>query len=90
MKEIQLVFDINKDGMIDYDDIYEFIIRIMNEQKKNKLLSGDDKKLNTLNQIRAVIGGENYDRYEPFLKKTIDFIYKNFIKNKCYKKIFCC
>ena len=84
------ILDINMDGKVDEDDIYEFIIRIMKQQQKNKLLSGNDKKLNVLNQIRAVLGEEVFDRYSPFLKKTIDFLYKNFIKNKCYKKIFCC
>jgi hypothetical protein len=84
------ILDINNDGTIDIDDIYEIIIRLMKTEKKNKLISGYDKKINVLNQIRAVYGSVVYSRYEPFINKTIDFLHTYIIKNKCYKKILCC
>jgi hypothetical protein len=81
------VFDYNQDGKIDIQDIFDLVYSLMKEQKKNKLLSGNDKKFNVLNNIRFVLGSDAYKRYEPLLNQSIDFIYNKLIKSKIFK---CC
>jgi len=90
MNVIKLHLDYNKDGKINYEDIFDLVFDLMKEQKKNKLLSGADKKLNVLNLLKVAIGQEIFERYYPIIEKSIDFIYKHLIKSKCGKKIFCC
>lgn len=46
------------------------------------MLSGKDKKINVLNQIRKVLGEEVYHRYEPLLMVSIEFLYKNMVQCK--------
>lgn len=84
------VFDRNKNGKIDSEDIFDLVFDLMKEQKKNNLLSGSDKKLNVLNAIKFAIGNESYERYYPMVEKSIDFIYKHLLKNRVCKKIFSC
>jgi len=90
MDNVIEILDYNKDGKIDSQDIFDLVFDLMKEQKKNKILSGNDKKLNVLNAIKFAIGSESYERYYPMVEKSIEFIYKHLIKNKCCKKIFSC
>jgi hypothetical protein len=90
MNVIKLHLDYNKDNKINYEDIFDLVFDLMKEQKKNKLLSGADKKLNVLNLLKVAIGHEVFERYYPIIEKSIDFIHKHLIKSKCGKKIFCC
>ena len=90
MNNVKLHLDYNKDGKIDTEDIFDLVFDLMKEQKKNKLLSGNDKKLNVLNAIKFTIGNDSYERYYPMVEKSIEFIYKHLIKNRVCKKIFKC
>jgi len=87
---IKLHLDYNKDNKIDTDDIFDLVFDLMKQQKKNKLLSGSDKKLNVLNILKVSIGSETFERYYPMIDKSIDFIHKKLLKSKCGKKIFSC
>ncbi len=49
------------------EDFMSLLLQLVREQTKSKMLSGKDKKINVLNQIRKVLGEEVYHRYEPLL-----------------------
>lgn len=82
--------DYNKDGKVDIDDFFQLVYDLMKDQKSNKLLNGKDKKMNVMINIRNIVGQEIYNRYEPLLSQSIDFIYKTMFKSKCCKYIKCC
>jgi hypothetical protein len=90
MDAIKIHLDYNNDNKIDTDDIFDLVFDLMKQQKNNKLLSGNDKKLNVLNLLKVAIGQEAFDRYKPVFDKSIDFIHKKLLKSKCGKKIFSC
>ena len=81
--------DYNKDKKIDMDDFFELVFDLMKDQKSNKTLDGKDKKNNVMINIRNIVGQQIYDRYEPLLSQSIDFIYKTMMKSKCCKFFSC-
>lgn len=82
MNLIMKTLDRNKNGKLDKDDLITLIYDLMKFEKKNKILSGADKKLNVTNSIKAIIGEDDYERFEPMIDISIDFIYKKLIKSK--------
>ena len=64
------------------EDFLGLVLQLVRGQSKSKMLSGNDKKINVLNQIRKVLGEEVYHSYEPLLKVSIDFLYKNMVQCK--------
>ena len=71
------------------EDFLGLVLQLVREQSKSKMLSGKDKKINVLNQIRKTLGEEVYHRYEPLLMVSIEFLYKNMMKCKeCFCKCF--
>ena len=80
--------DYNKDGRIDVEDLHDFILDLMKKQEKNILLSGNDKKINVLNSVKAVLG-KSYERYAPMISLSIDWIHTKFVKKKCPLKLCC-
>lgn len=81
--------DYNKDGKVDIDDFFELVYDLMKDQKSNKMLDGKDKKMNVMISIRNIVGQQIYDRYEPLLSQSIEFIYKKMMKSKCCKFFRC-
>lgn len=65
--------DFNNDGKVNLDDIYFVIAEIMEGQEKLKI-SGKDKKYNTLNTLKNLIGDKLYEQFEPILSPAIEFI----------------
>jgi len=64
------------------EDFLGLVLQLVRGQSKSKMLSGKDKKIHVLNQIRKVLGEEVYHRYEPLLMVSIEFLYKNMVKCK--------
>jgi hypothetical protein len=57
MDAIKIHLDYNNDNKIDTDDIFDLVFDLMKQQKNNKLLSGNDKKLNVFkssNRTRSI------------------------------------
>jgi hypothetical protein len=82
--------DYNGDGKFDHDDIFDFIKNLIHMQTKNNIVDGAGKKLNVINQVKNIMTKDEYDRYAPLIEISIDFIYSQFYKNKCLKKMWCC
>ena len=75
------------------EDFLGLVLQLVRGQSKSKMLSGKDKKINVLNQIRKVLGEEVYHRYEPLLLVNVEFLYKNMVKCKkclCSTAFPCC
>ena len=64
------------------EDFLGLVLQLVRGQSKSKMLSGKDKKIHVLNQIRKVLGEEVYHRYEPLLMVSIEFLYKNMVQCK--------
>ena len=64
------------------EDFMSLLLQLVREQSKSKMLSGKDKKIHVLNQIRKVLGEEVYHRYEPLLLVSVEFLYKNMVQCK--------
>lgn len=77
--------DINQDGKTDFTDFFIVLKSIMKRQESVKGLDGNDKKRNTLNTIRSMIGVSAYQRYEPMIECAIEFIHKTHFLKKCFK-----
>ena len=68
------ILDYNGDGNISLDDLYMFILDIMNTESKKKI-DGADKKNNTIQTIKNIIPTDLFDKFEPMIDKAIDFIF---------------
>ena len=91
MNKVKAILDINGDGKINMSDLYFIISEIMTEQQKLKL-HGSQKKENTLKTLKNIIGIHLYDRFEPMLEHSIEFILaiaNNKAILKHLKKTFC-
>jgi hypothetical protein len=77
-------------------DIYNIIIKYMKVAERHvKSNQGIDKKKYVLRKLKENIGGDVFERYEPFIDISIDFIItisKNGRILKLFKKtkLFCC
>ena len=77
-------------------DIYNLLIKYMKIAERHvKSNQGIDKKKYVLRKIKENIGNDVFERYEPFIDISIDFIItisKNGRILKLFKKtkLFCC
>ena len=77
-------------------DIYNIIIKYMKVAERHvKSNQGIDKKKYVLRKLKENIGNDVFERYEPFIDISIDFIItisKNGRILKLFKKtkLFCC
>ena len=77
-------------------DIYNLLIKYMKIAERHvKSNQGIDKKKYVLRKLKENIGGDVFERYEPFIDISIDFIItisKNGRILKLFKKtkLFCC
>ena len=77
-------------------DIYNIIIKYMKVAERHvKSNQGIDKKKYVLRKLKENIGDDVFERYEPFIDISIDFIItisKNGRILKLFKKtkLFCC
>lgn len=83
--------------VFDENNIYETIQQLMEQAEDIIDLSGDEKKVLVLNNLKAVLGEEVYERYGYMFGSTIDFIvsisksgFKTSINKLKKKKYFCC
>lgn len=84
MEEAFKILDHNKDGIINLDDIFDFIASKMKLVKKDKKLSGLQKKLLVLNEIENVYGTMVLNEFKEMISEFIEFYYRQFMK-KCFK-----
>ena len=83
MEEVLNILDYNKDGTIDLQDVYDFIIDKMKLVKK-KNLSGREKRELVLTEIEKIFGTEVMDKYRPILVEFINFYFRK-VMRKCFK-----
>lgn len=62
--------------MITEDTVYDFIVLYMEEADKDGKLSGIMKKYQVMRCLKSSMGMERYERYEPFISASIEFIIK--------------
>jgi prophage maintenance system killer protein len=90
--------DFNNDGKTDLDDLFSMITYYIGKVDK-KTIQGKEKKELVMSSIEKLLSKENYERYEPILDKSIDYIVLlskkkeildniNKVSKKCYK--WCC
>jgi prophage maintenance system killer protein len=90
--------DFNNDGKTDLDDLFSMITYYIGKVDK-KTIQGKEKKELVMSSIEKLLSKENYERYEPILDKSIDYIVLlskkkeildniNKVTKKCYK--LCC
>lgn len=56
------------------DDIYDYILLYMKQAEFYIKSGGKDKKKYVLKKIKGLLGPETFERYEPFIQVSIDFI----------------
>lgn len=83
MEEVLNILDYNKDGKVDIEDLYDFIIKKMKIVKK-KNLSGREKRELVLDEIEKIFGTEVMDTYKPILVEFINFYFRK-VMRKCFK-----
>ena len=86
--------DKDKDGDIDFNDIYYLILELMKKETKKKNTGGAAKHYNVMVQLKNYLGLEKFNQFEPMLDKAIDFIFdianhKKLLK-EIKKKCKCC
>ena len=78
------------------DSIIKTIVELMNKVENVLDMSGADKKVYVLNEIKKILGYEVYERYSYFIIEFIDFVVdvsknKSGIEvNKIRRKFKCC
>jgi len=78
------------------DSIIKTIVELMNKVENVLDMSGADKKVYVLNEIKKILGYEVYERYSYFIIEFIDFVVdvsKNKAGveiNKIRRKFKCC
>jgi len=78
------------------DSIIKTIVELMNKVENVLDMSGADKKVYVLNEIKKILGYEVYERYSYFIIEFIDFVVdvsknKSGIEvNKIKRKFKCC
>lgn len=83
--------DYNKDGSFTYEDIFDVIKDLIKAQRHNQLVDGKGKKLNVMSSVRVILGKEAYERYEPMIGLSVDWIYHNFVKHgRAFSCLPCC
>ena len=81
---------------VDEDSIINIIVQLMNKVENVLDMSGADKKVYVLNEIKKILGFEVYERYSYFIITFIDFVVdvskgKSGIEiNKIKRKFKCC
>jgi len=81
---------------VDEDSIIQTIVGLMNKVENVLDMSGTDKKVYVLNEIKKILGFEVYERYSYFIITFIDFVVdvskgKSGIEiNKIKRKFKCC
>lgn len=81
---------------VDEDSIIQTIVGLMNKVENVLDMSGTDKKVYVLNEIKKILGYEVYERYSYFIIEFIDFVVdvsknKSGIEvNKIRRKFKCC
>ena len=58
------------------NDIWDYILLYMKQAEFHIKSGGKDKKKYVIKKIKELIGNESYERYEPFIIVSIDFIDK--------------
>ena len=80
------------------DDIYDYILLYMKRSEFYIKSGGKDKKKYVIKKIKGLLGEPTFERYEPFVNVSIDFIITlsknkallNTLNNKCFSKCFSC
>ena len=82
------------DNLINEDNIVDTIIKMMEKAEQFIDKTGIEKKVIVLNNIKSIMGQENYERYNYLISSTIDFIIEvskgRKINLNNLKKKFCC
>ena len=83
-----IIESLDKDGDDDVDlsDIYLIIIDLMAIERGAKI-TNTNKKINVLSKLKELIGDNMFNRFEPMLHATIDFIFQVAQSNKVLKKL---
>jgi hypothetical protein len=64
-------------GETNDEGIYELLLEDMTVAEKSKrLVTGKQKHAFVLRQLKKQLGEDVYERYEPFILQSIDFIIK--------------
>lgn len=84
MDQALKILDYNKNGTIDLQDVYDFIIDKMKLVKKTKNMSGKQKKYMVMSEIEKVYGSIVLNEFKEMISEFIDFYYRRFMK-KCFK-----
>ena len=76
------------------DTIFNHIVHYMKKVETIMTANGEEKKQYVLKQIKNVLGNETYERYEPFISASIDFVVSLSRNKKLLKginsKSLCC
>ena len=86
MEEVLNILDHDQNGKIDIEDLFNFVVVKMKLVKKDKKLTGDEKKYLVLNEIERIFGTEVIDKYKPVIEEFIRYHFNKYMK-KCSKLI---
>jgi len=96
MSESSKLNERSKSFNVDENNIIKTIVELMNKVENVLDMSGAEKKVYVLNEIKKILGYEVYERYSYFIIEFIDFVVdvsKNkagIEVNKIRRKFKCC
>jgi len=96
MSESSKLNERSKSFNVDENNIIKTIVELMNKVENVLDMSGADKKVYVLNEIKKILGYDLYERYSYFIVTFIDFVVnvsknKSGIEiNKIKRKFKCC
>jgi hypothetical protein len=80
------LLDLNGDGDITINEIYETILSLMEEQVGLNI-NGRDKKENVITTLKLMLPVDTYKQYGFMIDKSIDFIFLIANNTKMLKKL---
>ena len=84
---MEKVFDFDCNGKVDIEDLFHFIVIKMKLVKKDKKLTGDEKRHLVIQEIERIFGSSIIETFKPVIEEFIRYHFNKYMK-KCSK--FCC
>ena len=84
---MEKVFDFDGNGKVDIEDMFHIIVIKMKLVKKDKKLTGDEKRQLVVQEIERIFGSEVISKYGLVIEEFIRYHFNKYMK-KCFK--FCC
>jgi len=83
---MEKVFDFDGNGKVDVEDLFHFIVIKMKLVKKDKKLTGDEKRQLVIQEIERIFGSSVIETFKPIIEEFIRYHFNKYMR-KCFKCI---